>query len=84
MQTLSVLFRAYSLLYSSTNAEFARVANAYAALKEKPDRNVVFIRVPIDIAPNVFSFHSINSAPSITFLSSTDVLGKKVVIPSIF
>ncbi|OAO11919.1 hypothetical protein AV274_6424 [Blastocystis sp. ATCC 50177/Nand II] len=65
-------------LCPTTNAEFARVANAYAALEEKPDRNVVFIRVPIDIAPKVFSFHSIVSAPSISFLSSTEVLGKKL------
>lgn len=56
------------------------MAKAYAALEEKPDRNVVFIRVPIDIAPKVFSFHSIVSAPSISFLSSTEVLGKKVAV----
>ena len=54
------------------------VAKAYSKLEEKAEKNVLFIRVPIDTTPKVFQYHNINTAPIITFLSSTDVLGKKV------
>ena len=66
------------LVCSAANREFALVAKAYSKLEEKAEKNVLFIRVPIDTAPKVFQYHNINTAPIITFLSSNDVLGKKV------
>lgn len=85
MQAVSVRRVQIVLTRSATNTEFARVANAYVALKEKPDQHVVFVRVPIDLAPNVFTLHGIVSAPSISFLPSNEVLGKKVLpdLPSL-
>lgn len=55
------------------------VARAYNKLTEKGDRNVLFLRVPIDTASKVFQYHGITTAPILTFLSSDEVLGKKVL-----
>lgn len=68
----------FVLICSVTNREYAMVAKAYDKLAEKAEKNVLFIRIPIDIAPKVFQFHSINSAPILTFLSGSETLGKKV------
>lgn len=72
----------YILLFvlscSVTNREYAMVAKAYDQLPEKAEKNVLFIRIPIDTAPKVFQFHNINSAPIITFLAGSETLGKKV------
>ena len=55
------------------------VAKAYSKLAEKADRNVLFIRVPIDTCTKVFQYHGIQSAPILTYLSKDEVLGKKVI-----
>ena len=56
------------------------MASAYDSQKEKASNNVLFIRVPIDLAPGVFQFHDFKTAPIITFLSSTDRVTKRVCI----
>ena len=67
-----------NLKSSAANHEFALVAKAYEKQAEKADRNVVFFRIPIDTSPQVFKYHDIQAAQIITFLSSSDVVSKKV------
>ena len=55
------------------------VAKAYSKLEEKAEKNVLFIRVPIDTTPKVFQYHNINTAPIITFLSSDPRLSNIIV-----
>ena len=68
------------LTNSVTNREFGLVASAYDSQAEKANTNVLFIRVPIDLAPGVFQFHEFTTAPIITFLSATDRVTKRVLI----
>ena len=56
------------------------MASAYDSQAEKANTNVLFIRVPIDLAPGVFQFHEFTTAPIITFLSATDRVTKRVLI----
>ena len=60
------------------------VAKAYYDLKEKSERNVLFVRIPIDTALNVFQYHNIQTAPILTFLPAEEPLGKKVLICFIY
>ena len=67
-----------NFIYSAANREYGMVAKAYNDLKIKAERNVLFIRIPIDTALNVFQYHNIHTAPILTFLPAEEPLGKKV------
>lgn len=73
-------FRANYLRNSAANSEFGLVASAYESQEEKASNNVLFIRVPIDVASGVFQFHEFTTAPIITFLAATDRITKRVFI----
>ncbi|CBK19587.2 uncharacterized protein [Blastocystis hominis] len=66
------------VLCPAANSEFGLVASAYESQEEKASNNVLFIRVPIDLAPGVFQFHEFTTAPIITFLAATDRITKRL------
>lgn len=55
------------------------MAKEYSKLPEKAEKNVLFIRIVIDISPKVFQYHNIQTAPILTFLGGNELLGKRVV-----
>lgn len=60
------------------------MAKEYSKLPEKAEKNVLFIRIVIDVSPKVFQYHNIQTAPILTFLAGNELLGKRVGDVSVF
>lgn len=66
------------LTSSATNREYGMVAKAYNALKEKGEKNVLFVRIAIDNSQRIFQYHDFKTAPIITYLPSNELMEKNV------